>query len=312
VNSSYQSESNEANHPDTADKAGIPTTHTRSKDPLFRRGDHKRKGKFRIWSKIKSIFGFLIIFSITFFTIYFVFIQPSYLVTQFDYYFGDNREFEKVENSLISLQDKPDLIEDIERGVVNKDEYILDDESPAIITPEEDFTRNRIVIPSLKIDAPIVTTRNSGVSDNDIEEALQRGVLHYPGMANPGELGNVFMTGHTSNYWWEEGDYNNVFATLVHAKENDRIIVYFNQKKYVYRIARKFEVGPNDTWVLKQNPRGVEDAESVLSLMTCTPPGTNLRRLIVWAEEDPEFMQVTEGEYTDSGVPGTDRLISPL
>jgi LPXTG-site transpeptidase (sortase) family protein len=284
---------------------------------LFKKGDHKKR-KSRWWSRIKSFVGFVFLFLIIFFGIFLFVIQPQFVVRQWDYYFGDNEEFEKVEQTLIKLDQKPKIIKDIERGEATKDGYVLEDESPAIITPEEDYTRNRIVIPDLKIDAPITTTGGDNTT-KAINEALRDGVVHYPGMAFPGEVGNVFFTGHSSNYSWAQGDYNYVFATLIHAKKDMRIIIYFNKKKYVYKVADKFEVGANDTWVLRNNPQEIryperdEEPESLLTLMTCTPPGTDWRRLIIWAEEDPEYMQVTEGQYTDSSIAsGTDRLLDFL
>ena len=58
---------------------------------------------------------------------------------------------------------------------------------------------------------------------------------------------------------------------------SDRIVVYFNQKKFVYEVFNIKVVLPKDVDVLGPTPG------EQLTLITCTPIGTNLKRLIVEA-----------------------------
>ena len=60
---------------------------------------------------------------------------------------------------------------------------------------------------------------------------------------------------------------------------DDVIIVYYDQKKYVYQIKEKEVIRPGDVSVLKRNNKKNE-----LSLMTCWPVGTTLKRLIITGE----------------------------
>ncbi len=114
---------------------------------------------------------------------------------------------------------------------------------------------------------------------NKIQEYLKGGVGHYPNTALPGEIGNVFITGHSSNYPWAGGNYNYVFASLDKLKDGDQIIIYFNNRKFIYEVYDKIVVSPNERSVLAQTNT------SILSLMTCTPAGTDISRLVVKARQ---------------------------
>lgn len=156
---------------------------------------------------------------------------------------------------------------------------------PGVGPPE-----NRIIIPRLGLNVPLVTpSYNSLLSENwegletDIQDALQMGVVHYPGTARPGQAGNFFVTGHSSYYPWAPGKYKTVFARLHDLEVGDEYWVYYGGDRYRYIVREKKEVKPSNVNVLDQ-PVGRRFA----TLMTCTPVGTTLRRLIVTAEEiDP-------------------------
>ncbi len=133
-----------------------------------------------------------------------------------------------------------------------------------------------IIIPKISVDAPIVYTAST---DNKvIMDDLQKGVVHYADTALPGHAGNTFLTGHSSYYWWSGGKFNQVFALLDKLRPGDVIYVNTKEGRYIYRVKESFVVNPSQTDVL--NPTETP----TLTLMTCTPIGTNLRRLIVRAE----------------------------
>jgi LPXTG-site transpeptidase (sortase) family protein len=149
-----------------------------------------------------------------------------------------------------------------------------------VITPYE----NRLIIPKIGKNIPLVDV--AGLSGFDFDhmenifmQELEKGVVRYPGTALPGEKGNAFIFGHSSNYPWVKGEYNEVFALLDHLEFGDQIIVYYNQKKFVYTIREKKIVRPGDVRALERNPEASE-----LSLMTCWPIGTTLKRMLVFAE----------------------------
>lgn len=134
----------------------------------------------------------------------------------------------------------------------------------------------RVVIPKINVDAPIIFMESR--KNEDILEAIKNGVIHYVNTAMPGRIGNMFLTGHSSYYWWNGGKYNQVFALLSHLKLNDLIYIYYEGGTYVYRVKDSIIVRPNQTQVLNPTPT------PTLSIMTCTPLGTNLKRLVVRAD----------------------------
>jgi LPXTG-site transpeptidase (sortase) family protein len=144
----------------------------------------------------------------------------------------------------------------------------------------------RLVIPKIGKSVPIVTMGTEHIEganwnelEKQIQESLRFGVVHYPGTAMPGNNGNVFVTGHSSYYPWDPGKYKDVFATLSKLDIGDRYYIYNNQKKFVYEVVDKKEVRPSNVDVLEQDQN-----KKISTLMTCTPVGTTLRRLIISAE----------------------------
>lgn len=170
------------------------------------------------------------------------------------------------------------------------------------VGPPEDL----LVIPSLNLRAPIVSPATDSLVredwkqlEDDIQKGLEDGVVHYPGTAEPGQAGNFFLTGHSSYFPWAEGDYKSVFARLGSLNVGDEFWVYHGGDQHRYVIDTKKEIVPNDVTVLDQ-----PITRRMATLMTCTPVGTTLRRLILTAQEvDPltgEAMDVGEHQHQEA------------
>lgn len=143
---------------------------------------------------------------------------------------------------------------------------------------------NRIVIPKIAKNVPLLdvkkrTAKNVKELEDIFMKELEDGVVRYPGSSMPWEDGNTFIFGHSSNFAWAKGDYNDVFAKLDDVRYNDEVYVYYNQKKYTYKIKHKKVVRPGDVRILTRNKR-----KSEITLMTCFPVGTTLNRLVVIGE----------------------------
>ena len=145
----------------------------------------------------------------------------------------------------------------------------------------------RIVIPKLGKNIPILSVADDSREqedwnklEKDIQNALHDGVVHYPGTANPGQNGNVFITGHSSYYPWDDGQYKDVFAALHDLDVGDEYFIFYKGKKYKYIITTRKVVKPSDVSVLEQ-----DTSKKISTLMTCTPIGTNRNRLILQAKE---------------------------
>lgn len=133
-----------------------------------------------------------------------------------------------------------------------------------------------VIIPSLEVRVPIVFSTSN--EEKLIIEDLRKGLSHRLGTANPGEKGNVFLAGHSSNYPWERGDYNQVFNSLGKLEKDDVIYVDYGGKRYTYVVTEKQVVETTDISVMD----ATQDYR--MSIMTCYPPGTLLKRLIIISE----------------------------
>ncbi|MAE68279.1 MAG: sortase [Candidatus Peribacteraceae bacterium] len=182
-------------------------------------------------------------------------------------------------------------------AVAGREEGDLLSYLPTVGPPE-----NRIIIPRLGLNIPLVTPSYSSLLkedwegvEEDIQTALTAGVVHYPGTARPGQAGNFFVTGHSSYYPWAEGNFKTVFARLHELNVGDEYWVYYGGDKHRYLVSGKKEVKPSNVDVLDQPTN-----RRMATLMTCTPVGTTLRRLILTAQEvDPTTgiaLQVGERE----------------
>jgi len=163
-----------------------------------------------------------------------------------------------------------------EQGQLNLTVY-----SPGIGNPDEktpNISDNSIYIESIRVKAPIifrVTNEEKAVADG-----LKKGTIQLENTALPGEKGNVFITGHSSNFPWIRSDYNSVFALLDKLVIGDLILVKFQNTNYIYQVQDKFVTAPTNLSVLD-----ADDNKSTLTLMTCAPIGTNLKRLIIKADQ---------------------------
>lgn len=134
-----------------------------------------------------------------------------------------------------------------------------------------------VYLPRIRVAAPIVFTKSTNPADIDAD--LLKGVVHYPGTAEPGQQGNVFLTGHSSFYWWVESDYKNVFSLVPQLREGDEAVIYRKGIRYSYRVYGSEEVTPTDTRVLSAT------AQPELTLSTCVPIGTSYRRRIIHSRQ---------------------------
>lgn len=147
-----------------------------------------------------------------------------------------------------------------------------------VIPPDD-----RIVIDKIEVNAPVVlmdTTDNLGVL-----EWIERGVGHYPNTARPGEPGNAFLTGHSSYWWWDNGDHKFVFQHLEDLVIGDRITIYYNQQQFDYEVYEMETIKPQGEAANRVFDQDPYQDEPIITLMTCTPVGTSLNRLIVRAKQ---------------------------
>lgn len=120
----------------------------------------------------------------------------------------------------------------------------------------------RIQIPALNIDAPIV--------QGDGWEQLKKGVAQHIGTANPGEKGNIVLSGHNDVF-------GEVFRYLDRLKAGDQILIYTFGRSYTYIVKGWTLVKPDQVEVMAPTP------DETVTLISCYPYLVDKQRIIVKA-----------------------------
>lgn len=153
---------------------------------------------------------------------------------------------------------------------------------------DEEAREDRIVydkVSQFSIEIPAINAYSDVVYNVDpFDEdaylgALKKGVAHAGNTGLPGQGKRIYMFAHSTNSPLNFSQYNAVFYQLGLLEENDLISVDINEKEYKYRVTKKRVVNATDTHWLTGKSKTEE-----LVLQTCDPPGTTLRRLLVFAE----------------------------
>ncbi len=134
------------------------------------------------------------------------------------------------------------------------------------------------IITTFNISIPKLGIRFADVST--IDTNLSKHLILYPGTAIPPNPGNSVVFGHsTIPNLFNPLDYETIFATVHKLKEGDQIYTTVNTKEYVYKVVSIRITTPDDMDIFTQDHSG-----SYLTLLTCTPPGTTWKRLVVKAK----------------------------
>ena len=77
-----------------------------------------------------------------------------------------------------------------------------------------------------------------------------------------------------------KSEYNDVFALLDTLENGDEVTIFYNQRKFTYKITDRAVVKPGDMDALESRDQNKKE----LAIMTCWPIGTTLERIILFGE----------------------------
>ena len=120
----------------------------------------------------------------------------------------------------------------------------------------------RIQIPAINIDAPIV--------QGDGWEQLKKGVGQNVSSVNPGQNGNVILSAHNDVY-------GELFRFLDKLQPGDQVILYSQQRQYVYVVDRTALVEPTAVEVMAST------GSPTVTLISCYPYLVDKQRIVVFA-----------------------------
>ncbi|MFA6587870.1 MAG: sortase [Patescibacteria group bacterium] len=127
---------------------------------------------------------------------------------------------------------------------------------------------NRLVIPKIGVNLPIVEGQNEDI-------ALNRGAWHIPNSSNPKIGGNTVLSAHRFRY---RPPSNLTLYLLDKVQAGDIMIIYWQGKEYDYRVSATKIVPRSNTDMAEptQEPR--------LTVFTCHPLFSTKNRLVVIGE----------------------------
>ena len=120
----------------------------------------------------------------------------------------------------------------------------------------------RIQIPAINIDAPVV--------QGDGWEQLKKGVGQNVGSSNPGQTGNVILSAHNDVY-------GELFRFLDKLQPGDQVILYSQQRQFVYVVDRTALVEPTAVEVMAST------GSPTVTLISCYPYLVDKQRIVVFA-----------------------------
>ena len=161
-------------------------------------------------------------------------------------------------------------------GNIDPQNIVIDPTSTVSVGPEP-----RLIIPKINVDVPV--SYDIGNDYASQMKAMQSGLAQFaiPGAdSHPGQIGNTVLAGHSSNDLLDKGDYKFIFAQLDKLQVGDSIYANYHSVRYTYTVTGKTVVEPTDV-----NKLVYPTTKPILTLLTCTPLGTALHRLLVTAEQ---------------------------
>jgi sortase A len=120
----------------------------------------------------------------------------------------------------------------------------------------------RLQIPAIDIDAPVV--------QGDGWEQLKKGVGQNIGSTNPGQNGNVILSAHNDVY-------GELFRFLDKLQPGDQVVLYTQQRQYVYVVDRTAIVEPTAVEVMAST------GSPTVTLISCYPYLVDKKRIVVFA-----------------------------
>lgn len=108
--------------------------------------------------------------------------------------------------------------------------------------------------------------------------ALTQGVAHANTTVTPDQSGTVYLFAHSSDNPVSITRYNTAFYLLPRLDKGDEIKLFYRGQEFTYLVSHKEIVKPNKIEVLTQT------SQDQLILQTCTPVGTAVNRLLVYAD----------------------------
>lgn len=145
-------------------------------------------------------------------------------------------------------------------------------------SPEPEIRNFLLTIDKIGLQSAVVIPEVDANNSQSYKQALKMGLVHAKGSAVPGEGKMVYIFGHSTNYAWFVQEINALLYQIEKVELGDKIKIEYNGEHFLYHIFDKQIVKTNDLHLLKEITN-----EDILVIQSCYPPGTTLKRLLLFA-----------------------------
>lgn len=147
-------------------------------------------------------------------------------------------------NSIIPAPNNPSPI----RNVLVYDKYKI--RVPIIYTTFADLFEKRE-------DGSFDFTRPLDTDDTNspVQRKLEQGIVHLAYTPQPGEIGNSYIVGHSSNYSWVDSPFNRVFAPINQQSQPGETFVIFDRhgRELKFRVFEVLKIRDDETALAYKN-----------------------------------------------------------
>ena len=140
---------------------------------------------------------------------------------------------------------------------------------PALVVQRS--TVERLILPTIKVDAKVIEVGWDLVEQDGLRVAVWQvaefAVGQHKGSANPGEGGNIVLSGHV-------GGFGQVFRDLFYLRVGDPVILYSQGRRYLYTVSERLVVQEQSVSPEQQaeNARLIAPTEDEqVTMVTCWP-----------------------------------------
>ncbi len=134
-----------------------------------------------------------------------------------------------------------------------------------------------ILIPKIGTSAPLITPA-AGADAVKLKNLLDRGAVIYPDSAGIGKMGQSVVLGHSAPPNWPKIKHDTIFSRIIELAAGDKVMAVYNDKTYTYEVLQQQIIAKGS------DIPAIAGNSSSMVLVTCWPPGRDLKRLVVEAK----------------------------
>jgi hypothetical protein len=96
---------------------------------------------------------------------------------------------------------------------------------------------------------------NTDSTDSSVQKKLEQGIVHLAYTPQPGEIGNSYIIGHSSNYAWIDSPYNKVFAPINQKSQVGETFIIYDRhgRELKFKVFEVLKIRDKETVIAYKN-----------------------------------------------------------